>query len=259
MIAVVSPAKTLDFDSPSQSNSYSQCDFLNESSKLVNETKKLEKEDLKRLMNISDKLASLNSDRFQNWSIPFNIKNSKQAIFAFQGDTYTGLNANSFDSNDLSYAQNHFRILSGLYGLLKPLDLIQPYRLEMGIKLKIETNKNLYEFWSNKISLKLNEELKKHKNKTIINCASNEYFKSVDLKTLNGKVITPIFKDIKNGVPKLISFYAKKARGMMSRYIIQNKIEKTSDLLDFNTSGYLYSRKDSSEINPVFIRKEKSN
>ena len=137
MIAVVSPAKTLDFDSPSQSNSYSQCDFLNESSKLVNETKKLEKEDLKRLMNISDKLASLNSDRFQNWSIPFNIKNSKQAIFAFQGDTYTGLNANSFDSDDLSYAQNHFRILSGLYGLLKPLDLIQPYRLEMGIKLKI--------------------------------------------------------------------------------------------------------------------------
>lgn len=259
MIAIVSPAKTLDFDSPSNSANYTQCDFLNDSSILVNTAKKLKKEELKKLMNISDKLAKLNIDRFQNWSMPFNTQNSKQAIFAFQGDTYSGLNVNSFNSSDLLYAQDHFRILSGLYGLLKPLDLIQPYRLEMGIKLKVKSNKNLYEFWNKKISLKLNEELKKHQNKMIINCASNEYFKSVDLRTLNGKVITPIFKDIKNGIPKIISFYAKKARGMMSRYIIQNKIEKIHDLINFNTSGYLYSKKDSTDINPVFIRPEKTN
>ena len=256
MIALVSPAKTLNFETPSKTKVYTQCDFLNESSILVETAKSLETEQLKKLMNISDKLANLNSNRFKKWSIPFNTQNSKQAIFAFQGDTYTGLEANSFDSDDLSYAQDHFRILSGLYGLLKPLDLIQPYRLEMGTKLKINSNKNLYEFWNNKISIKLNEALKNQKNKIIINCSSNEYFKSVDLNTLHGEVITPIFKDIKNGIPKIISFYAKKARGMMSKFIIQNKINKPLDILDFNYNGYLYSKKNSSELNPVFIRKE---
>jgi len=256
MIALVSPAKTLDFDTPSQTTVYTQCDFLNESSMLVETAKSLPIEELKKLMNISDKLANLNFNRFKKWSTPFNTQNSKQAIFAFQGDTYSGLDATSFDSNDLSYAQDHFRILSGLYGLLKPLDLIQPYRLEMGTKLKINSNKNLYEFWNNKISMKLNEALKNQKNKIIINCSSNEYFKSVDLNTLHGKVITPVFKDIKNGIPKIISFYAKKARGMMSKYIIQNKINKPLDILDFNFNGYLYSKENSSELNPVFIRKE---
>ena len=254
MITLVSPAKKLDFSNSDILSQFSQCDFLKNSQILIDETKKMSISELKNLMKISDKLAETNRARFNQWSIPFTKENAKQAILSFKGDTYVGLNAETFSNKDFEYAQDHFRILSGLYGILRPLDLIQPYRLEMGTKLENPNGSDLYGFWSDQIAKKLNNTLKDHASKVILNCASVEYFKSVDTNTLDATIVSPVFKDVKNGQAKIISFFAKKARGMMARFIIQNRIDKVDDITKFNKAGYTYQPKESTPNNPLFIR-----
>ena len=256
MITLVSPAKKLDFSNTDILSQFSQCDFLKKSQILIDETKNMSISELKTLMKISDKLAEINRERFNQWSIPFTKENAKQAILSFKGDTYIGLNAETFSNKDFEYAQDHFRILSGLYGILRPLDLIQPYRLEMGTKLENPNGSDLYGFWSDQIAKKLNNTLKDHASKVILNCASVEYFKSVDTNTLDATIVSPIFKDVKNGQAKIISFFAKKARGMMARFIIQNRIDKVDDIIKFNDAGYTYQPKESTPNNPLFIRAE---
>ena len=256
MITLVSPAKKLDFSNSDILSQFSQCDFLKNSQILIDETKKMSISELKNLMKISDKLAETNRARFNQWSIPFTKENAKQAILSFKGDTYVGLNAETFSNKDFEYAQDHFRILSGLYGILRPLDLIQPYRLEMGTKLENPNGSDLYGFWSDQIAKKLNNTLKDHASKVILNCASVEYFKSVDTNTLDATIVSPVFKDVKNGHAKIISFFAKKARGMMARFIIQNRIDKVDDITKFNKAGYTYQPKESTPNNPLFIRAE---
>ena len=206
--------------------------------------------EIEDFMEISEKLAHLNFQRFQNWSLPFNKTNSSPAIYSFSGDVYEGLDAYSLEEEDVKFAQRNLLILSGLYGILKPLDLIQPYRLEMGRKLKYESHKNLYSFWNDKISLYLNN----IKDKVIINLASNEYFNVVNKEKISKKIISPIFKDEKNGKFKIISFYAKKARGLMANYIIKNKIDDPSQLIKFNINGYTYNKNLSTDFYPVFTR-----
>ena len=220
MIAVISPAKKLNFNAESPIKAFTQCDFLDESKKLVDKAKDYTFDDIMKLMSVSENIANLTVNRFQAWNLPFDKQNAKQAALAFNGDTYTGLEAETFSQDDFNYSQDHLRILSGLYGLLRPLDLIQPYRLEMGTKMNNTKGKNLYEFWGTKISDQLNTDINNHKSKYIVNCASDEYFKVIDLSILNVPIIKPIFKDVKNGVPKVISFYAKRARGMMANFII---------------------------------------
>ena len=256
MITLVSPAKKLDFSNTDILSQFSQCDFLKKSQILIDETKNMSISELKNLMKISDKLAETNRARFNQWSIPFTKENAKQAILSFKGDTYVGLNAETFSNKDFEYAQDHFRILSGLYGILRPLDLIQPYRLEMGTKLENPNGSDLYGFWSDQIAKKLNNTLKDHASKVILNCASVEYFKSVDTNTLDATIVSPIFKDVKNGQAKIISFFAKKARGMMARFIIQNRIDKVDDIIKFNDAGYTYQPKESTPNNPLFTRAE---
>ena len=256
MITLVSPAKKLDFSNSNILSQFSQCDFLKNSQILIDETKKMSISELKNLMKISDKLAETNRARFNQWSIPFTKENAKQAILSFKGDTYVGLNAETFSNKDFEYAQDHFRILSGLYGILRPLDLIQPYRLEMGTKLENPNGSDLYGFWSDQIAKKLNNTLKDHASKVILNCSSVEYFKSVDNNTLDATIVSPVFKDVKNGQAKIISFFAKKARGMMARFIIQNRIDKVDDIIKFNDAGYTYQPKESTPNNPLFIRAE---
>lgn len=256
MLLVISPAKTLDFDTPPTTSVYSQPEFLNDSAELIDQLKTLSPSDVSSLMSISDKLGVLNSNRFIDWQLPFTSDNSKQALLSFKGDVYEGMDTASLSPDDLAWANEHLRILSGLYGLLKPLDLIQPYRLEMGTKFNNGRGKNLYEFWGNKITDMLNQELAEQKSPVLINLASNEYFKSVKPKLLNAQVITPVFKDWKNDKYKIISFYAKKARGMMSAYIVKNRLESPSDIKQFNTSGYAFSAEQSTEKEWVFLRKE---
>ena len=256
MITLVSPAKKLDFSNTDILSQFSQCDFLKKSQILIDETKNMSISELKNLMKISDKLAETNRARFNQWSIHFTKENAKQAILSFKGDTYIGLNAETFSNKDFEYAQDHFRILSGLYGILRPLDLIQPYRLEMGTKLENPNGSDLYGFWSDQIAKKLNNTLKDHASKVILNCASVEYFKSVDTNTLDATIVSPIFKDVKNGQAKIISFFAKKARGMMARFIIQNRIDKVDDIIKFNDAGYTYQPKESTPNNPLFTRAE---
>ena len=256
MITLVSPAKRLDFSLRDILSQFSQCDFLNKSQILIDETKKMSISELKTLMKISDKLAETNSERFKNWYQPFTKDNAKQAILTFKGDTYVGLNAEDFTNKDFQYAQDHFRILSGLYGILRPLDLIQPYRLEMGTKLENPNGSDLYDFWGDEISKKLNSTLKDHATKIILNCASIEYFKSVDNNVLDATIVSPVFKDKKNGQVKIISFFAKKARGLMARFVIQNRIDEPDDIIQFNDGGYTYNPSESTPSNPVFIRAE---
>jgi len=256
MLLLISPAKTLDFETDAITEQYSQPSFLAESAELIDQLKIISPSEISSLMSISEKLGTLNSNRFLQWQLPFTPENSKQALLAFKGDVYEGINANSFSSEDLNWANQHLRILSGLYGLLKPLDLIQAYRLEMGTRFANQGGKNLYEFWANKITDKINDELSTHKNGCIINLASNEYFKSVKPKLLNGEIITPVFKDWKNDKYKIISFYAKKARGMMSAYIIKNRLENPAEIKQFNTAGYTYCAEESTANNWVFLRKQ---
>jgi cytoplasmic iron level regulating protein YaaA (DUF328/UPF0246 family) len=256
MIIVISPAKTLDFESSPTTKKHTQPDFLDDSSGLINELRKLEPDQVAKLMSISPKLAVLNSNRYFAWKRPFNLENAKQAVFAFKGDVYTGLDAETLTANDLTFAQNHLRILSGLYGVLRPLDLMQAYRLEMGTQFKNPRGKNLYEYWGDKITEALNNDLSQQHADTLINLASNEYFQSVQPNQLNARIITPVFKDEKGGVYKIISFFAKKARGLMSRYIIQHKLTQPEDIKHFDFAGYQFNVNASTQDEWIFMRAE---
>lgn len=256
MLIVISPAKTLDYETVPKTKVFTTPDYLNRSKQLINRLRNLSSLDISDLMKVSAKIADLNFDRYESWKKPFTVKNAKQSILAFKGDVYTGLDAESFKADDFKFAQNHLRVLSGLYGLLRPLDLMQPYRLEMGTKLKTDIGKNLYEFWGSDITEGLNKQLKKIKSNYLINLASNEYFKSVKVKELNAEIITPAFKEFKNGDYKMIGIYAKKARGMLSRYIIQNKLSDPEDIKLFNEDGYRFNKTLSKGNNFVFTRKQ---
>lgn len=253
MIAVISPAKSLDFKSKAITNVYSLPAFLPESKKINELLREMKKSDLMSMMSISAKLAELNVERNLRWETPFTPENAKQAILAFDGDVYDGLNATSFSEAEFEVAQQKVRILSGLYGILKPLDLIQPYRLEMGTRLSVDGNKDLYYFWRDKITQALNREV----NQTggvLINLASQEYFKAIDTEKLNGQVITPEFKDNKNGAYKIISFYAKKARGLMVRFMVENNLSDPEDLKAFDLEGYYFNSRLTKGTNWVFTR-----
>jgi len=253
MLLLISPAKTLDFsETPFQQ--YTQPVFPKESKKLVSILKNMQAEDLKKLMGVSDKIAELNVHRFKSFKTPFTLKNAKQAILAFRGDVYTGLNADEFDEADMDFAQQHLRILSGLYGVLKPFDLMQAYRLEMGTKLQNEKGKNLYNFWDEKITKQLNKDLKESNGRVIINLASKEYFKSVQSKQLAGDLYTVNFKEDKNGTYKIVAFFAKKARGMMCNYVIKNKLTDPEHLKGFDYEGYVFNPDLSSEREFIFTR-----
>ncbi len=254
MLIILSPSKTIDTTSKVSSTLYSQPCFLKESSEIVSAIKKLNTSKLSKLMSVSPKLSQLNYDRYQLWNKSHTLSNSKQAIHSFKGEVYTGLNASSFSDDVLSYSQEHLIILSGLYGALRPLDLIQPYRLEISTKLSTPDSKDLYTFWQDKITNELNNILNSTNNSTLINLASNEYFKAIDLNNLNADIITPIFKDQKNGSYKIISIYAKKARGLMTRFILNNKIENIDDLKHFDNEGYFYNDLLSNSSQFVFTR-----
>ena len=254
MLILISPAKSLDFETKSTSQNYSEACFLKESNALIKQLRKFSTDDISDFMGISPKLAQLNFDRFLSWQLPFNMENAKQAILAFTGDVYTGIDASTLNETELQTAQTDLRILSGLYGVLKPLDLIQAYRLEMGKKLQTTKGKNLYEFWGDKITKEINKTLKEKNDKCLINLASNEYFKSVNKKKLDAEIITPVFKDLKNGKYKVISFFAKKARGLMTRFIIQNKITDPEHLKAFNSDGYIFNPHLSNNQELVFTR-----
>ncbi len=254
MLAVVSPAKKLDTADISRSLSFSQPTLLADTEELIQKTKTLQPGDLQSLMGISEKLADLNHSRFQSFTTPFTEDNAKPAALMFNGDTYTGLEATSLSDESLEWAQDHLAILSGLYGILRPLDLIQPYRLEMGTRLETDRGKSLYEFWGDRITDQIRAQLASHQDKTVINLASNEYFKSVKPKALPGSILTPAFKELRDGKPKMISFMAKRARGMMARYIIDNRIEDPQALKDFSTGGYTFDQSLSDESTWTFIR-----
>ena len=255
MIIVISPAKTLDFD-PINVGLSTSPSFLDESKVLISELQEKEPKDIASLMSLSDKLATLNYDRYQNWEGQRQLNsNTKQAMFVFQGDVYKGLEADTFNEEDIEFSQKHLRILSGLYGSLKPLDVVEPYRLEMGTKLLNPKGKNLYEFWGEKITDMIVNEISENGSDTLINLASEEYFKSLSNIRNKVNVISPIFKDYKNGQFKIISFYAKKARGLMTKFIIQNQITDPKDLINFNLDGYKFFKSDSTYENPVFHRK----
>lgn len=258
MLHVISPAKTLDFDTAPAIDTHSQPQFLEHSQELIGQLRTLKPADISSLMDISDKLGELNARRFQEWHLPFSPRNAKQAVLAFKGDVYTGMQAELFSQKDFTFAQQHLRILSGLYGLLRPLDLIQPYRLEMGTGFANARGKNLYHFWGDIITNQLNSELKSRKEKVLVNLASTEYWSSVSTKKLDAEVITPAFKDRKNGQYKIISFFAKKARGMMSAYIIQQQLKDSESIKDFNTAGYTFNETMSSAREWVFTREEQA-
>ncbi len=255
MLTVLSPAKKLNAKiCVVEGSPHSTCSFLDSSSQLVRNLRKLRPESLSSLMKISDNLAILNWERYQNWTIPFKNHNSRQAMYSFKGDTYAGFNAETLSAEEVFFCQENTRILSGLYGILKPMDLIMPYRLEMGTKLKNKNGNDLYSFWSSSLTESLNEDLEKHRNKVIVNCASVEYFKAINTNELNGSVISPVFKEMKKGKPRIISFFAKKARGKMARYIVKNKIQNPTDILSFNEDGYSHDSNLSEKNYPVFIR-----
>ncbi|EOD78461.1 UPF0246 protein YaaA [Grimontia indica] len=256
MLIVVSPAKTLDYQSPLATERYTQPMLTEHSEALIDVCRKLTPADISSLMKVSDKIAGLNAARFAEWSSEFTTDNARPAVLAFKGDVYTGLEAETFSEEDFDWAQNHLRMLSGLYGLLRPLDLMQPYRLEMGTKLANPRGTNLYQFWGDIITDELNQALAAQGDKVLVNLASNEYFKSVKPKQLDGQIITPVFKDQKNGQYKVISFFAKKARGMMARYIIDNRIDSVDALKQFDTAGYWFSAEESSDKELVFKREE---
>lgn len=256
MLLLISPAKTLDFATPALTTDFSQPDFLKQSRQLIKELRGLSPVAISKLMSISDKLGTLNFDRFAEWHTPFTPANAKQALFAFQGDVYTGMAAENFSPQDIEFAQQHLRILSGLYGLLRPLDLMQAYRLEMGTRFANSRGKNLYEFWGEAITEAINAQLTELNSTVVINLASNEYFGAVKPALLNAEIITPVFKELKNGQYKIVSFFAKKARGLMSAYIIQQRITEPEQIKQFAVAGYGFNSALSSERNWVFTRDE---
>ena len=252
MKILISPSKTLSFDSEVN------CEFKSES-RLINETKVLHKilldytsEDLKNLMSVSDKIAELNYNRFKNWEDPNTSENSRQAVYAFKGDVYSGLDADTIDEDKFDYLQNSLRILSGYYGLLRPFDQILPYRLEMGTKLENENGNNLYKFWGDKITDVLNEDI--NEDDIVVNLASDEYFKSINKDKIKSKVITPVFKEFKNGTYKVIAIYAKKARGLMSRFLIERKSTSVDEIKLFNVDSYSFDSGLSNDQELVFTR-----
>ena len=256
MLILVSPAKTLDYESELDVKDFSVAPLLSDSELLIKELQQKNPDDLSSLMGLSEKLSLLNFDRNMNWTRPTKPSDSaRQAIFAFKGDVYQGLDASSLSKSEIKYANKNLCILSGLYGLLKPLDLMYPYRLEMGTKMKNKRGNNLYEFWGSKVTELVNDLAMDNRSKAIVNLASVEYFSVLKKDQINLPIINPVFKDYKNGQYKIVSFFAKKARGLMSRFIIQNKIKKSEDLMDFNLDGYRYSKKESKENSPVFLRK----
>ncbi len=256
MLIVVSPAKTLDFDTPPVIDVFTRPELLAHSAELIERARRLTPAEIGKLMGISDKLAGLNAARFADWQPDFTPANAKQALLAFKGDVYTGLDAESLSPDDFAFAQLHLRMLSGLYGVLRPLDLMQPYRLEMGTRLDNERGKDLYQFWGDIITDRLNQALAEQGDNVLINLASNEYFKAVKPRKLDGQIITPVFKDCKNGQYKIISFYAKKARGMMARYIIEHRLTEVSQLTAFDSAGYYFVEAESTATELVFRREE---
>lgn len=253
MLMVISPAKTLDFSSRDCSD-FTLPEKLDQSQVLVDQLRHLSESDLGSLMQISPKLSDLSYQRYQDFEIPFTLDNSKQALLAFKGDVYKGIDTATYNPEDLNFAQKHLRILSGLYGILRPLDLIQPYRLEMGTQFKNHKGKNLYEFWERQIAEAINESLEGESEDYLVNLASNEYFKAVDQKTLKAKLLNIAFKEQKNGVFKVVAIHAKRARGLMVDYAIRNRIEKVADLKGFDSEGYGFNPELSSEKEWVFCR-----
>jgi len=256
VLTVLSPAKTLDYETAPITQSATLPRFMDQSALLVEDARGLDPDAIRALMGVSEQIAHLNHERFMNWQSESNSDNAKQAVLAFKGDVYTGLQAETLSEDDLDFAQTRLRILSGLYGLLRPLDLMQPYRLEMGLKFANQRGKNLYEFWGEQLTDTLNADLVSAKTDVLINLASNEYFKAVKPKLLNADIITPQFKDLKNGQYKMISFFAKKARGVMARYIIDNRITEPEALKSFSEAGYYYSDAQSQGDQWIFLRDE---
>ena len=254
MLMVVSPAKTLDYETPAHTARYTQPDFLAHSAELIEVLRQISPGELGRLMDISPALSELNVGRYHDWTPDFTPANAKQAALAFMGDVYEGLAASSLDDSELDWLQQHLRILSGLYGLLRPLDLMQPYRLEMGTRLANPRGSNLYQFWGSLLTEELNRLLAQHEFPQLVNLASDEYFKSVKPKQLQARLITPVFQDLKNGQYKIISFYAKRARGLMARWAVKHRISDAQALLDFNYEGYAFAPDASDENNWVFRR-----
>ncbi|WP_439327496.1 peroxide stress protein YaaA [Lonepinella sp. BR2357] len=254
MLAIISPAKTLDYESAVEKFEFSQPQLTQYSEQLIQLCRQLTPAQIGSLMSISDKLAGLNAARFAEWQVAHNEQNARAAIYAFKGDVYTGLAVESLNKDDIQFAQQHLRMLSGLYGLLRPLDLMQPYRLEMGTKLQNPQGKDLYQFWGNVITEALQQSLEQQGGNVLINLASDEYFKSVKTDLLQANIIKPVFLDLKNGKYKVISFYAKKARGLMCRYMIQNRLTQAEQLKSFDLGGYWFDETTSSEQEWVFKR-----
>ena len=254
MLITLSPSKGQDFDTPTPSGIYTVPEQLKDSQLLINEAKKLDIKDVRELMAVSENISILNVERFNTWALPFSPENAKPALFAFKGDVYSGIQKEKYTDDDLEYAQNHLRILSGLYGALRPMDLIQPYRLEMKTKLKNPRGENLYQFWNVRITDNLNKVLDDQDEKVLVNLASNEYFKSVKPKKLKARLLNISFKETKEGKTRVIAIFAKRARGMMTDFILRNRIEHAEDIKDFGAGGYSFSKQESSEHNWVFER-----
>jgi len=256
MIILLSPAKSLDTTTSVPKVDPTQPVFIKEAKSLVKELRQFDASKLSSLMHMSAKLGELNQERYKQWRTPFNRENSRPAIYTFIGDVYQGLQAMSFDKADIKFAQSHLRILSGLYGILKPLDLIQPYRLEMGTHLSTGRGKNLYDFWGSKLTAHLSQELAAQKSPVIVNLASSEYFTSIQAKALDAEVVTPVFKDFSNGKYRFLSFYAKQARGMMAAFLIKQRVDSIDSIKAFSDSGYKFSAAESEGNKLVFLRKK---
>jgi cytoplasmic iron level regulating protein YaaA (DUF328/UPF0246 family) len=257
MIIVLSPAKSLDYETPPHVKKHTIPDFVDDAAELIGGLRRLSPQQISTLMDISDPLAQLNFQRYAEWSTKFDTRNAKQAVLAFNGDVYEGLDAKTLSSADLDFAQKHVRVLSGLYGLLRPLDLLQPYRLEMKTRFANARGKDLYAFWGERITQALNAQLKKNAGaaRVLVNCASGEYFKSVKPRLLDAPVITPVFEDWKGGRYKIISFHAKRARGLMARFAVENRLDAPEQLKGFDAEGYAFDAEASNDSTYVFRRR----
>ncbi len=258
MLALISPAKTLDYETALPTDQFTQARLLDHSEQLIQVAQKLSATEIASLMSVSEKIANLNVARFRDWQPEFNLAIARQAIFAFKGDVYTGLDAYALNDKHIQYAQKHLRMLSGLYGVLRPLDLMMPYRLEMGTKLANSRGHNLYDFWGNTITDLINQDLAAAESELLVDIASDEYYKAIKESKLQAQIIKPVFLDQKNGKYKIISFYAKKARGLMARFIIENEISSIDGLKAFNTDGYYFDAQSSLTGELVFKRDEQS-
>jgi len=256
MLTVISPAKTLDFTTPTATEAFTQPALLGQSRKLIRRLRQLTAPDISKLMSVSGNIADLNQQRFKQWKTPFKTDNARQALFAFKGDVYLGLDAYSLSQREIEFAQNHLRILSGLYGVLRPLDLMQAYRLEMGTRLDTEAGSNLYQFWDSRLTQSLNRELRHSGNPVLVNLASNEYFKAIKAKQIKAEIVTPAFREFHKGEYRFIQFHAKRARGTMARFIIDQQVEDAEGLKDFKRDGYAYNAALSNQQEWVFTRRQ---